>query len=187
MKYFFILFISLVLLGCIPEKSIVEIEEKVATKTEKPFPQNWYGKWKGTLMVYNYKGDTQKIPMEIHCGPTDSTHRHRFVLVYGEDKNLRDYELVAIDAENGHYQTDEKNTIFLDGFYFDGIFYSRYEVSNSLMTTQIEKRNDKLYFSLISGSLNPIATTGDEEINNFPPVNSFNITVSQRAELIRYE
>ena len=177
------------LFGCTANKSVVEVSQNISEQIEKPFPQNWYGKWRGTLMIYNDKGGIQEIPMEIHCASTDSTHRHQLALVYreGEEQDFRDYELVAIDAKSGHYQTDEKNTIFLDAFYFNGILYSRFEVSGTLITSRIEKRNSKLHFEIISGSLTPIATTGDEEVTNFPPVNSYNIKVSQRAELIKYE
>ena len=142
MKYFFILFTVASLLSCATQKRAIKtVPTSNVTEKEKPFPQNWYGKWKGILNIYNYGGETQEIPMEIHCGATDSSHRHQFALIYRSDTSS--YELVAIDAKKGHYQTDEKNTIFLDGFYFDGIFYTRFEVGDNLITSQIEKRNGK--------------------------------------------
>lgn len=196
-SYFVLILISILLSSCVVKKELSkETSQKSAIvkveQAEKPFPKNWYGKWRGTLVTYNYQGGVpmineavQKMPMEIHFGSTDSTHRHKFSLIYRD--NARNYELVAIDSKNGHYQTDEKNTIYLDAFYFGGLLISRYEVNGKMFTSQIEKRGDKLHFSMTVGSLTPIATTGDEEVNNFPPVNSFGVDVSQRAELTKYE
>jgi hypothetical protein len=195
MKYFTIILITVTFLSCLPNKTTINtvetVEEitEVIEEAEKPFPQNWYGKWRGTLVIYNNKGVAQKIPMELHVEPTDSANRCKMAIIYGEgeDANIRPYDLVTIDAENGHYQTDEKNKIYLDDYYFDGVLYSRFEVMGNLLLSRIEKRNDKLYFEIISGKLEPIATTGNDEANEVPPVNAYKITVSQRAELIKYE
>jgi hypothetical protein len=197
MKYLTILLITFPFLSCLPNKTaietketetILEVETVATEKVEKLFPQNWYGKWKGTLVIYNNKGKVQEIAMELHVEPTDSANRCKMTLVYGEgeDVNVRPYDLVTIDAENGHYQTDEKNTIYLDDYYIDGVLYSRFEVMGNLLLSRIEKRGDKLYFEIVSGKLETIATTGNDEANEIPPVNSYKITVSQRAELIKY-
>ena len=210
MKHLFTLLIIGILFGCTANKSTIKVEQlseeeievevieesveevikyPLIKEMESVFPENWYGKWRGTLVIYNNKGVAQKIPMELHVEPTDSANRCKMALIYGEGENanVRPYDLVTLDAENGHYQTDEKNTIYLDDYYFDGVLYSRFEVMGNLLLSRIEKRNDKIYFEIISGKLEPIATTGGDEANDIPPVNSYKITVSQRAELIRYE
>jgi hypothetical protein len=197
MKYLTIILITFTFLSCLPNKTAIETKETetvlevetVATEqTESLFPENWYGKWKGTLVIYNNKGKAQEIAMALHVEPTDSANRCKMALIYGEgeDANVRPYDLVTIDAENGHYQTDEKNTIYLDDYYFDGVLYSRFEVMGNLLLSRIEKRGDKLYFEIVSGKLEPITTTGNDEANEIPPVNSYKITISQRAELIRF-
>lgn len=192
MKYILIL-MTFLLVSCISEKQLSKETSQKSTivqvkQTEKPFPQNWYGKWRGTLTIYNSKGKAQDVPMEIHIEPTDSVNRTKMALIYGEDEKIgtRPYELITIDAEKGHYQTDEKNTIFLDDYYFSGVLYSRFEVMGNLLLTRIEKRNNKLYFEVISGKAEPINTTGGDEANKIPDVNSYNIFVSQRAELVKY-
>ena len=189
MKSVIFLVLVAILLSCTTNKTTIEAERHAPTKVEKLFPRNWYGKWKGTLVIYNNKGKAQEIPMELHCGPTDSTHRHQMALVYGEGEkqDFRDYELVVVNAENGHYKTDEKNTIYLDDYYFDNILYSRFEVMGNLLLIRIEKRNEKLYFEVVMGKGEPISTTGNDNENDVPPVNSYNITISQRAELTKYE
>lgn len=193
MRFLTILLTLVAFSSCLSKKELAEEHNKAilsatTTETEKPFPQNWYGKWRGTLAIYNNKGKAQDVPMEIHIESTDSVNRTKMALIYGEGEKMdtRPYELITIDAEKGHYQTDEKNTIFLDDYYFSGVLYSRFEVMGNLLLTRIEKRNNKLYFEVISGEAKPINTTGGDEANKIPDVNSYNIFVSQRAELVKY-
>jgi hypothetical protein len=158
------------------------------TTTNEIFPNDWFGKWKGTLIIYNNKGKVQEVPMQMHIHATDSSNRFVKALIYGEGEkqDTRPYELMVVNAAEGHYRTDEKNTIFLDEYYMGGVLYSRFEVMGSLLLTRTEKRGEKLYFEVISGSLTPVATTGGDTKNEIPLVNSYKINVSQRAELTRF-
>ena len=185
----FLLILLLAYTSCISHKTTLETRQITQKNTKDTFPVSWYGKWRGTIVIYNNQGKVQEIPMEICIASTDSMNRHKMSLIYGvgEKQDVRDYEIIEVDSSIGHFKTDEKNRIYLDSYYFDGILYSRFEVMSNLLLTRIEKRHNKLYFEVISGSSEPISTTGDNEDNNIPPVNSYNIKISQRAELQKYE
>lgn len=190
MRHRLLLLILLIpFVSCVSKKTVEETASNANDKVEASFPENWYGKWRGQLIIYNNKGVVQEVPMEIHIASSDSSNRHKMSLIYGEGEkqDVRDYEIIEIDASIGHFKTDEKNTIYLDDYYFNGVLYSRFEVMGNLLLTRIEKRNNKLYFEVISGNSKPISTTGDNEENDIPPVSSYSIKVSQRAELQKYE
>lgn len=185
----FLIILLIPFVSCVSKKAIEGTALNSSSEAEVSFPKSWYGKWRGQLIIYNNKGVMQDVAMEIHITSTDSSNRHKMSLIYGEGEkqDVRDYEIIEIDASIGHFKTDEKNTIYLDDYYFNDVLYSRFEVMNNLLLTRIEKRNNKLYFEVISGNSKPVSTTGDDEENDIPPVNSYSIKVSQRAELQQYE
>ena len=155
------------------------------------FPESWTGKWGGTLEIYNAKGLARELPMQLHILPIDSTNRYSWGIIYGEDveKGLRDYELMPVDTSMGHYQVDEKNGIILDAFLLGDKLFERFEVMGSLLLTTTELRGDQLHWEIISGSLEPILTTGggEHEGEEIPPVNGYSIVVLQRAVLSRID
>ncbi|MEM1217255.1 MAG: hypothetical protein AAGH79_00010 [Bacteroidota bacterium] len=155
------------------------------------FPESWAGKWAGTLEIYNAKGLAQSLPMQLHILPIDSTNRYSWGIIYGEDieKGLRDYELMPVDTSLGHYQVDEKNGIILDAYLLGDKLFERFEVMGNLLLTTTELRGENLYWEIISGSLEPIVTTGGGEYEGeeIPPVGGYSIVVLQRAVLSRIE
>ena len=90
-----------------------------------------------------------------------------------------------MNADQGHYETDEANGIFLDDFLINGKLYSRFEVMGTLLLTTIEERDGQLIYEIIAGPLEPLRTTGDTivEGEEIPPVNGYCINVQQRAVL----
>ena len=153
------------------------------------FPESWSGKWGGTLEIFSAAGLSQAIPMQLHILPIDSTDRYSWSIIYGEDieKGLRAYELIPVNPAMGHYQVDEKNGIILDAFLLGDKLFERFEVMGNLLLTMTEMRGEQLYWEIISGSLEPIQTTGGEEYEgeDIPPVNGYNVKVMQRAILER--
>lgn len=153
------------------------------------FPQDWEGIWQGDLEIHTAKGLAQTVPMELHVLPTDSTHRYTWSIIYGEDKEAgkRPYELVIIDAENGIYAIDEKNSIQLEAYFIKDKFFSRFEVMGTLLLTSEQLIGDELIFEIIAGKMEPVSVTGSEVVNGdtIPPVQAFPINVMQRAILRR--
>jgi len=153
------------------------------------FPYTWQGKWQGDLEIYTAKGLRQSVPMELHILPTDSINRFTWTIIYGEDKEAgkRPYELVILDAAQGLYAIDEKNSIQLEGYFIKDKFFSRFEVMGSLLLTTERLVGEELIFEIIVGKMTPVSVTGNEVINGdtIPPVQAFPLKVMQRAILRR--
>lgn len=156
---------------------------------QNTFPETWIGKWAGTLEIYNAKGLAQSVPMQLHILPTDSTNRYTQTIFYGEDTiaGKRDYELVVIDEQKGFYATDEKNTIIMESYMLGGKLYNRFEVMGNLLLATTELVNGNLIYEVISGSLEPVSTTGNQQFKgeDIPPVKAFPVNVRQVAVLER--
>ena len=158
--------------------------------TALTFPATWEGVWAGKLEIYNRKGKAQELPMELHILPIDGTERYSWTIIYGEYKEAgkRDYELVTVDAENGVYAVDEKNSIQMEGYYLGGKFFQRFEVMGNMLLTTNEKIDDNtLTWEIISGSLEPVSSTGKQEVDGeeIPEVKAYPINVLQKAVLKR--
>lgn len=159
-------------------------------QADTTFPAAWAGMWEGTLEIYNAKGLAQTLPMELHILPIEDSDKYTWKIIYGEDKEAgaRPYIIQAINAQYGHYQVDEQNTILLDSYFLGGKLFERFEVMGSLLLTTTELRNpDLLVWEIISGPLDPLAVTGDSVVegDTIPPVSSYRIHVLQRALLTR--
>ena len=137
------------------------------------FPKSWQGIWQGDLAIYQGSGLVQQVEMELHILPIDSTDRYTWTLIYGDDKEAgkRPYELVTIDAEKGVYKIDEKNSIELEGYFFQDKFFSRFEVMGSLLLSTQQLVGETLVFEIIVGSIAPINVTGGEVVagDTIPP------------------
>ena len=81
------------------------------------FPQDFAGKWGGTLEIFNAKGFAQSVPMELHILPINDT-TYTYTIIYGEDKEAgkRDYLISRGPDGPHHWVCDEQNTILLDGY-----------------------------------------------------------------------
>lgn len=154
------------------------------------FPKSWLGKWSGKLEIYNAKGLSQSIPMQLHLLPTDSTHRFTWTIFYGEDTvaGKRDYELVTLDAAKGLYAVDEKNTIVMESYLLGGKLYNQFEVMGNLLLCTTELVNENLIFEVISGKLEAVSTTGNQKFKeeDIPPVKAYPVMARQVAVLTKH-
>jgi len=151
------------------------------------FPDDWKGKWVGELKIFSNDGFKQKLPMELHILPVDTSDAWSWTIYYGEDKvaGKRDYFLIPKDTAKGIWQVDEQNSILLDAYLFDGKLFERFEVMGNLLTTTTELRGDNLVWEIISGSLENTISTGNaiDGRDTIPEVKSYPISVMQRAFL----
>ena len=149
------------------------------------FPDEWAGKWKGDVNIYNGKGLVQSVPMELHISKADSALQWNWTLLYlpkDKPKDERPYLIKVIDAAKGHYIMDEKNSILLDGYYYGGVFYSSFEVQGSQLLVTYRMQGKNLMMEIAFGKGETINTTGGTS-EDVPPVKSFAINGMQRAIL----
>ena len=180
MKNLYVLFfiITVCCFACQPTKVI-------ETKPELPFPQSWEGMWEGRLEIFNAKGKVQETLMGLEIKPIDSTKTHTWTIIYseGEKRQVREYELIPKDPAKGHYVIDEKNSIILDDYYYGNTLYSRFDVGGTLLLATYTKEGETIRFEIIAGKTEPISETGGAD--DIPKVNSYGISVGQRAILKR--
>ncbi|MEO0897418.1 MAG: hypothetical protein AAFY71_13515 [Bacteroidota bacterium] len=150
------------------------------------FPESWMGNWKGDLQIMGVDSAKQTIPMELVVGKHDSVGRWQWTIIYHGPKkdDIREYELVEIDAAKGHYQVDEKNSILLDCFYFNGMLTSRFEVDNSLLLINYSEGEEGLRFEVFWGKLGTKEETGLEVKENqifSYPVSAYQYALLKKA------
>ncbi len=153
------------------------------------FPDEYLGKWAGTLRIFNGEGLAQELPMQLHILPTDSTERYTFTLIYGVDTiaGKRPYELVVLDREKGLYLIDEKNSIQMEAYYIGGKLWQNFEVQGTVLYTVLWREGDALVWELSVVSSTPVRTSGGRlhEGEEIPEVKAFPVNGVQRARLAR--
>ncbi len=159
------------------------------SQQEADFPKSWQGRWKGEMEIYSQGKLTQKIPMQLHILPTDSINIYSYRIIYGTDTVAGDrpYLIKTVDKNKGWYVCDEQNSIKIESFLLCNKLTSAYEVQGTFIYDILEKRGDKLYWSLFSGSSQAKTVSGGTKQGeeDVPPVKSYGINVLQTAELNR--
>lgn len=168
--------------GILPEVSPAPVVPAV-------FPDDWLGYWQGSLEIYNHEGLAQKIPMAMDHQLTDTTDVYLWALIYGEDliKGRRNYFLKVIDAEKGHYQVDEKNSILLNSYLIDNRLVSTFEVMDNVITSVYRLEGQKMYFEIYANNAKDALVTGAtiQDGEDIPEVESYKTTGYQRGILTR--
>jgi hypothetical protein len=168
---------------------VVTATLRAQTDSLPAFPQDFTGKWAGTLEVFNAKGMAQSVPMELHILPiTDSTYT--YTIIYGEDKvaGKRDYLIRRGPDGPHHWICDEQNTILLDGYFLGNVYQSVFTVMGNYLISNLEHRGDHLIYSIQVGSETAIRASGNprHEKEEIPEVKSFKSTGYQRARLVKF-
>lgn len=139
-------------------------------------------------MIYGVDSVKMKVDMKLEINKTDYDTIHQWKLTYDLNgkKDVRDYYLVKIDAQKGHFQLDERNSIFIDSYLANNnILTSYFKVENSFIISTYTKINKEVIFEIIASNSNPINETGATTFDGeeIPLVNSFEVTGRQRAIL----
>lgn len=197
-KSLIVIILSIFLLGSCQRKAantgsstISEVIVNPLSKTmiKDTFPYSWFGTWTGNLEIYNSKGLSQTIPMELIKGKTETDGVYRWHVIYGTDrvKGLRPYLLRTIDASKGLYVNDEMNSIKMESYYLGGKLFTNFSVEGNLLTSIEEKEGDKMKFEIIFGKDKPVSITGNEVVDGdtIPSVKTMPVIISQRAILTR--
>jgi hypothetical protein len=138
---------------------------------KNPFPAEWHGHWKGTLVISPARGKEQQAPMEILIRPIAKPEvkpdaktegeSYDFHIIYGagEKKQTRPYVLKPDPKTPGRFTVDEKNGIEIDGRLVNGTFYCPFQVGESINDTRYRLEGDTLVFELIVIDLKSAKTT----------------------------
>jgi hypothetical protein len=142
--------------------------------------------------------------MSLAIAPTQDPARYTWTITYaeGEQKQVRPYELVVIDAAKGQYEIDEKNGIRLPTTLLAGALRSSFTVQGTqiISTDRLERApaspttptsdpttgagtSDTLISEMLSFDTTTPATTGGE--NGIPQVQTLRPSTLQRAVLSR--
>lgn len=152
-------------------------------QTEKQFPEDYFGIYKGELKIINPSGE-QSIDMEFHLTSTDTTDSYNYTLVYvvNGEAQPRNYTLKVKDRSKGEFVVDENNGIVLDAKWVGNRLYSMFEVQGNLLTTTETFYDDYMLFEITFASktsANKSGTEGDNAVEVF----SYPITTVQSARL----
>jgi hypothetical protein len=148
------------------------------------FPQNWQGKWSGTMLNRSVKGQSQNVPMTLRIQPiSNNPLRYTWQITYGAGakKVVRNYELVAKDRGAGHFVIDEKDGTLIDAWWVGETLYSQFRVGNRLLNLQYERQSDRLRYKLVT--YQPLNSAPDEGSQQKVPFESYQIGAVQSAEL----
>lgn len=165
-------------------------EVKISKELILDFPFDALGYWKGEIEIFMDTGRVQKLEMAMLIAESPDPSVYEWKIIYNPDsdkEDRRNYLLLTIDSETGHYQIDEDNGIILDCYLLDNKLISTFEVSGSILTTINTFIGDGMVFEVIMGPSKEINITGDIKVgeHTIPPVKSFKTSTYQRAFLYR--
>lgn len=141
----------------------------------------WQGNWAGTLEIYNTKGLTQTVAMELNVKQlSDTSWTWQIVYGEGEARQPRNYELLTTE-EPGQYIIDEKNSIELYLSLIHNGFFSFFQVGKSKLLISYELVDDAIHFRTHSANTDSEYQTGKAE--NVPLVLSWKTGAYQKAVL----
>lgn len=152
------------------------------------FPDSWLGVWEGELQIFSGQEVVQKVKMNVENLPTDTLDVYTWALIYGEDtlSGKRNYLLRPVDKKKGHWEIDERNSIFLDGRVVSNKFISVFSVKNNTLTSimSVEDQNTLIFEIIIHGKESN-RQTGNSVIEgeNIPEVSNYPIIGYQMARL----
>lgn len=152
------------------------------------FPDDWLGVWQGELHIYRGQEVVQTVPMRVDNLPTATEDVYIWALTYGEDTiaGKRDYVLRPVDKAKGLWETDEQNTIKLDGRVVGNTYVSVFSVEkNTLMSRMSIEETGKMVFEIVVYEKDPSRVTGNSvsDGEKIPEVQSYKITGYQKAIL----
>lgn len=142
---------------------VVIIFTCISLKAQTSFPQDFIGKWKGTLAWFR-AGDkkAQQVNMELYILPSkDTAGQFTWHLIYGSvSAGSRPYLLKPVDTAKGHWVIDEVNGIILDQYWVGNRFSGAFTVHNSTIVNTYYIENGQLIVEFYSYAAKPIDTTG---------------------------
>tara|TARA_R110002012_G_scaffold167552_1_gene331022 strand:- start:879 stop:1457 length:579 start_codon:yes stop_codon:yes gene_type:complete len=154
--------------------------DKNILSTDKIFPQDFLGAYKGKLNITTSRGK-ESIPMEFHLLETTDSLNYQYKIFYGAERSERAYNLKKTHNPN-LYLVDENNGIVLETAYADQTLFSTYEVMGNLLNCTEVFHDDYMEFMITMARVQDTSITGNEEsaiVKNYP------LSVMQKAVLFK--
>ncbi|UPT68415.1 MAG: hypothetical protein M0D57_07215 [Sphingobacteriales bacterium JAD_PAG50586_3] len=115
--------------------SILLLTLALNANAQKPFPENYIGKWKGQLDILSKDGlstpDTINVLFEV-APLSKNTLQWRTTYNTKTGPIIKDYKLIIDTLVKGHYVIDEGDSIMLDSYYIGQKLYCTFEVEGQL-------------------------------------------------------
>lgn len=157
---------------------------------QQAFPDAWIGRWTGPISTLG-GASAQVIQMTLEIAPLQEPGRWSWTIIYEGDgqRQVRPYELVAVDPAAGSYEIDEKSGIVIPVRFLDGTIYSTFEVMGSRIELRESMQHDRTGAPEIAVEMATIAadaavTTGGVEARAVPEVRCWTPRVVQRGRLL---
>ncbi|MBW4612636.1 MAG: hypothetical protein KME21_05035 [Desmonostoc vinosum HA7617-LM4] len=154
------------------------------TLSSNSFPQNWQGTWSGRMLDRSVKGQSRTVPMTLRIQPiSNNPVRYTWQITYGEGENkiVRNYELVAKDQGAGHFVIDEKDGTLIDEWRVGDTLYSQFRVGDKLLSTKCRRQSNRLYYEL--ATYRPTSSPQMENCEQKVTFESYQLQGVQSAEL----
>ncbi len=173
-KYNFILFLLMIF------SSIIGF-------SQKQFPADYQGIWKGELSIYSGTRILQKTMMQltIQASEIDSVYIYRLQYGEGDGADVRNYQLNILDQEKGVFEIDEKNSIVLPAQQFHNKIVSTFIVEGNMIQFVYNLFDDKIQVEVFSGPHDPANFTGAEL--EVPTVSLLKTNIYQVCDLRKVE
>jgi hypothetical protein len=180
------------LAGCATQQSTRDgVKATPAAVVAQAFPADWCGRWTGTLATLG-ESKIGPVTMTLEIAPLSEPGRWSWTIIYeGESgRQVRPYELVAVNAAEGRFVIDEKNGIAIPVRVLDGTLYSTFEVMGSRVELRESLRHDRAGAPEIAVEMATIVVegavlTGGIADRGIPEVRCWTPRVVQRGSLAR--
>jgi len=114
----------------------------------------WAGRWEGECRVTVAQGKLSSVAtsLEIRKAAGDGG-RYSWIVTYGpgsEAEQRRAYEIVAVDAAQGHYVIDEKNGLKIDAWLVANQIFTPFEIGGTVIAAKYIRMNNGIVMEMPS-------------------------------------
>lgn len=125
---------------------------------------DWQGLWAGTCRSIRPGGPAQEFKTSLNIRPISADgRRYSWTLTYGavggRERQVRSYEIVAVDPARGHYLIDEKNGLKLDAYMVANQIFMPFAIGRVLITAKYVRMNGGVVMELPSFPVQPSRQT----------------------------
>ncbi|CAM3997321.1 hypothetical protein [Pseudoalteromonas byunsanensis] len=148
-------------------------------------PEEWNGYYKGQCELSSPKrGVFYAFPMALEINDV-TKKKADWIITYGEGEaqQVRNYSLLTIDSDLGHYAVDENNGIVIDQYLIGNEFMSLFEVaSTKIQTTYTLDSNGTMDVSMESFTFDPVR---ENNVGSYT-VSSYALKTKQKCRLYKW-